>query len=132
LIWDWDLRLLVDSLSTDERGHFRLLAREHDVEELVVDALGHAEVAGVIEIPRTLLFESIGRRSQDRRVLRMWSELQSLPGIGLKLRWIRQLLFPGRRNLERRYGRKIPWVLLPLFTAHRWISGAAGVLKRRG
>lgn len=132
LIWDWDLRLLVGSLSTDELGEFRLLAQEHDVEELVVDALGHAEAAGVIQVPPVLLFESSGRSSQNRRIIRMWSELQSLSGIGLKLRWVRQLLFPGRRNLESRYGRTIPWVLLPWFTAHRWVSGAVGVLKRRG
>lgn len=132
LIWDWDLRLLVRSLSADELGELRLLAREHDVDEMVADALGHAEMAGVMEVPSDLLFESAGRSSQNRRVLRMWSELKSLPGIGLKLRWARQLLFPGRRNLESRYGRRIPLVLLPLFTAHRWISGAAGVLKRRG
>ena len=129
LIWDWDIRLLASALTDAEAKEFTKIVRDHGLQDAVERATAHVRENGFF-LPASVLEDGSGGGTTLRPTTRRWKEWRAIPGLKLKSRWLAQLLFPSRNDLQRRYGRTIPAWLYPLYLVRRLIGGIVKNLRK--
>jgi len=130
LIWLYDIRLLSDALDTAHWRSFVDLARERGVSALCLDALhAAADLLGAAipteassalahpkrsEISAQLLLDSAWRGA--------WVEFRAQRGLAARSKYLRDLLFPNRQYMQRKYPKQPAW-LLPYLYLRRVLEG---------
>jgi hypothetical protein len=139
LLWLFDVHLLGRALSADERVAFTRLASERQVRaicgktlELAEAAFGGldagwirslADVAGAAEPSAALLGGAL------RRIDILKSDLEATDGWRLRLRLLREHLFPRPQFMYERYGTTLR-TALPLLYVHRTLTGLPKWFRR--
>jgi hypothetical protein len=137
LIWLYDIRLLREAMPDEELRDFWTAAAEQEVVTVCIDSLELArDWFGGAESGATMFLtpERIARREPSAEYLRQgrrrghqeWSDLAALPGWPTRLRRLRQLAFPPREYMRRRYGNHP----LALLYAYRGVVGIARMFRR--
>lgn len=119
LIWLYDIHVLADSLSVEERVTFLELTRRKHLRSICAAGLDHARLRFGTpdpdgwfdqlrlsdgEIEPTAAFLQQGRRRVDI----LWSDLRAVGGWSRKMRLLREHLFPPAAYMRARYGHDTP------------------------
>jgi hypothetical protein len=138
LLWLYDIHLLAAGLSPAEHDELVRLAAEKGVARLCVAGLSAAARWCGPVLPEAQLHALAELAAQEpsegflhagaRRWHLLRSDLAALDGWRLRLRLLREHLFPPAAYMLRRYGISRRWVL-PLLYVHRALSGATKLLR---
>jgi hypothetical protein len=140
LLWLWDLHLLIQRMSPDERGVFVRLAEREQMGavcrrgmELAVDCFGTSGASELAEAlgERTAGGEPSARFIRDSRpVTALRSDLESLRGWQNRIAYLAEHLFPSRAYMQSVFP-DCPPVLLPFAYGYRIARGAPKWFTRR-
>jgi hypothetical protein len=132
-IWDYDIHLLISSLSDDDAAAFARSASAADVGAVCAAGVTSAQARFGTRLPATL--ESFVARAADspgrtavflepgrRQVDVLASDLGALATWRARAALLRQHLFPSPRYLLKKYGRS-NWGWLPLLYVRRIVAG---------
>lgn len=139
LRWLYDIHLLANRLSAQEWSRVEVLAAERGLAGTCHQAL-LATRARLDTSPPPSLMDALAGRAKNEPLrcerlgawhYRQWAEWQSLPSLGQRWRWLRQLLFPDLAHLRGRYatdraGTFTVFVRRFLDGVRRWRSYRAG------
>jgi hypothetical protein len=132
-IWDFDIHLLLSSLTHDDAAAFARSASAANVRAVCAAAIASATSRFGTRLPAglrvwldhaadarepTAVFLDPGRRQVDM----LASDFAALPTWRARAGLLRQHLFPAPRYLLRKYGRR-SWVWLPLLYVRRIAEG---------
>jgi hypothetical protein len=138
LLWLYDIHLLASGLSPAEHDELVRLAAEKGVARLCVAGLSAAARWFGPTLPEARLHALAEPAAQEpsedflRDGARRWhllrSDLAALDSWRMRVRLLREHLFPPAAYMLRRYGVSRRWVL-PLLYVRRGLSGAAKLLR---
>jgi hypothetical protein len=130
LIWLYDIRLLAGGLDGAGWSSFVELARGRGVSAICRDALGAAANLVGAEVPKQVYaaLERPARPENSAQLLAggtwraTWVELRAQRGTSARLKFLRELFFPGRDYMLRKYPGKSTW-MLPWLYIQRAVEG---------
>ena len=131
LIWLYDIKLLAAAFEAADWSSFAEIARDRGVAALCLDALGAAQELLDTAIPAEIAaaLAHVEQRELSAQLLSdsgwrsLWVEFWAQRGHGARLRFLRELVFPDRAYMRRKYPRQRPW-LLPYLYVRRVFEGA--------
>ena len=138
LIWFYDLHLLAENLTLEEQDLLVRLAHEKGLAGICQDGLAQTADMLQTDLPEGLLdaLSPGNRREMPRMYLDAgWLRSEFLnfkatPGVGPKLRFVRERVFPPGDYMRARFAKVRPnW--LPWLYVRRMVKGAAGRLVGR-
>ena len=135
LIWIYDIHLLAERLTEAERGDFLDFAAERELTAVCIQGLGRAQqlfpgpsmslLLARLRACRPLIAESSHRFiTPMRKVDVLISDLKALNGWGLRVKLLREHVFPPRAYMREAFG-EMSAAPLPLLYAWRFVRGAA-------
>jgi hypothetical protein len=142
LVWLYDVRLLAESLSDEEAAEFVMLATGRQVAAVCADGLRAAQraVGGDMPAPlRAWLNRTPNQTTAEptarflrplREVDHVVSDLRALTGLAMRVRLVKQHLFPRPDYVLRKYGARSR-ILLPYLYLRRIVEGAPRWFSQR-
>lgn len=125
LIWLYDMQLLADAMNETERASLITTARDNEFISVLYDSLERTDTWFGSEAISDLIQRTAGHRLAARKErthamsvkgasrLRVFiTDLKALPGIALKLNFIKENLFPPASWLRKHFGRSSTELLI--------------------
>ena len=137
LLWLYDFHLLSEVMEKNNWEEFGRLAEKKKIVEVCLDGFQAVIDAYQSEIPESVMGELRAKTEQDgftpHTADRSWQialmQFRSLPGVGSRFRYLRELLFPSADYMKVKYECESRF-LLPIYYLKRIAGGIPKLLRR--
>ena len=136
LIWLYDIHLLAGMLTASQWDEFVRLARTKGLRAVCLEGFEHARAcfhtiypdAVMTALARTGNVEPAARYLDGSRLRQQWMDFNAIAGVGNKLRFLRESVFPPEAYMRHKYPDARPgW--LPWLYLRRAFAGVAKKLR---